>query len=41
MDEIKQLKNLCHHYLNLYVVSTLRVSGDKKHYQKKEKTGIS
>ena len=35
MEEIKRLKNLCHYYLDLYVVSTLRVTGDKKHYRKK------
>ena len=35
MEEIRQLKTLCHYYLDLYVTSTLRVAGDKKHYRKK------
>ena len=35
--QIKELKALCHHYLDLYVVSTLRVQGDKRHYQKKKR----
>ena len=37
MEEIRRLKNECHHYLDLYIMSTLRVQGDKKHYQKKKR----
>ena len=37
MEEIKRLKNICHQYLEIYIKSTLRISGDKKHYQKKKR----
>lgn len=37
MEEIRQLKNMCHYYFDLYVLSSLRVSGDKKHYQKQKR----
>lgn len=37
MEEIRRLKVECHYYLGLYIISTLRVYGDKKHYQKKKR----
>lgn len=37
MKEIKELKNICHYYFDMYVQSTLRVYGDKKHYHKRRK----
>lgn len=37
MEEIRRLKNICHQYLETYIKLTLRVSGDKKHYQKKKR----
>ena len=37
MEEIRRLKNICHQYLEPYIKSTLRVSSDKKHYQKKKR----
>ena len=37
MEEIREMKHICHHYFNEYVRSTLRVNGDKKHYQKKKR----
>ena len=37
MEEIRRLKNICHQYLETYIKSTLRVSSDKKHYQKKKR----
>ena len=37
MEEIRRLKNVCHQYLETYIKSTLRVSGDKKHYKKQKR----
>lgn len=37
MEDIKELKNICHYYFDMYVQSTLRVYGDKKHYHKRRK----
>ena len=37
MEEIKELKHICHYYFDKYVESTLRVSNDKRHYQKKKR----
>lgn len=37
MEEIRRLKHECHHYLNMYIISTLRVQGDKKHFRKKKR----
>ena len=37
MEEIRQLKSMCHYYLDIYIVSTLRVFDDKKHYNKQKR----
>lgn len=37
MEAIKQLKKECHFYLDKYIISNLRVQGDKKHYQKEKR----
>lgn len=37
MGEIKELKGICHYYFDMYVKSTLKVLGDKRHYQKRRR----
>ena len=37
MEELKELKHEGHKLLNQYIISTLRVQGDKKHFHKKKK----
>ncbi len=37
MDEIRKLKSMCHYYLDLYIKSILRVTDDKRHFQKSKR----
>lgn len=37
MEDIKELKSICHYHFDKYVKSTLRACGDKEHYHKKRK----
>ena len=37
MEELKELKHEGHKLLNQYIISTLKVQGDKKHFHKKKK----
>lgn len=37
MENIKELKNICHYYFDRYVESTLEIKDSKKHFNKKRR----